>query len=80
MNLEIEDRGNASVVAVSGDVDLETIYSQGIKASMEDRELGSRRRQRWEDRFQYVLGLALAALMLEPLIPERRRGAEARRA
>ncbi|MDX1502164.1 MAG: VWA domain-containing protein [Thermoanaerobaculia bacterium] len=70
------ETGGSYVRSVTGDVDLEKIYAQGIKATLEDQELGSRRRQRWEDRFQYVLGLALAALMLETLIPERRRRRE----
>ncbi len=64
--------GGAYVRSVTGDVDLEQIYSQGIKATLEDEELGSKRRQRWEERFQWILALALIALMLEPLISERR--------
>ncbi|MDY7095727.1 MAG: VWA domain-containing protein [Acidobacteriota bacterium] len=68
------DTGGSYVRSVTGDVDLEKIYSQGIKATLEDQELGSRRRQRWEERFQWALALALLSLMLEPLISERRRG------
>lgn len=68
--------GGRYVRSVTGDVDLEQIYAQGIKATLEDRELGTRRRQRWHDRFQWALALALAALMLEPLVPERVRAAE----
>ena len=48
-------------------------YSQGIKATLEDQELGSKRRQRWEERFQWVLGFALLFLCLEPLVSERQR-------
>jgi Ca-activated chloride channel family protein len=65
--------GGKYVRSVSGDVDLEQIYSAGIKATLEDQDLGSKRRQRWEDRFQWVLSLALLALVLEPWIPERKR-------
>ncbi len=61
------------VRSVTGDVDLEQIYSQGIKATLEDEELGSKRRQRWEERFQWILAVALIALMTEPLISERSR-------
>jgi Ca-activated chloride channel family protein len=64
--------GGAYVHSVTGDLDLEKIYSQGIKATLEDQELGSRRRQRWHDRYQWILAVALGALMLEPLIGERR--------
>lgn len=63
--------GGRYVRSVTGDVDLEQIYSQGIKATLEDQELGSRRRQRWEERFQWILAVALLALMLEPLVSER---------
>jgi Ca-activated chloride channel family protein len=69
------ETGGRYVRSVTGDVDLEQIYSQGIKAILEDQELGSKRRQRWEERFQWLVGLALVFLMLEPLIsPRRRRG------
>ena len=64
---------------VTGDVDLEQIYNQGIKATLQDRELESRRRQRWQERFQWTLAVALVCLMLEPLVSERRPG-EARHA
>lgn len=65
--------GGRYVRSVTGDVDLEKIYLQGVKATLEDRELGSKRRQRWEDRFQWFVGAMLAVLALEPLIAERRR-------
>ena len=72
--------GGRYVRSVTGDVDLEQIYNLGIKATLEEQELGSKRRQRWEERFQWVLALALAALMLEPLVPERMRRRAAPRA
>ncbi len=62
--------GGRYVRSVTGDVDLEQIYAQGIKARLEDQELGSSRRQRWQERFQWLLVVALAALMLEPLISD----------
>jgi len=67
------ETGGRYVRSVTGDVDLEQIYSQGIKATLEDLELGSKRRQRWEERFQWFVALALVALMLEPLISIRNR-------
>lgn len=63
--------GGRYVRSVTGDVDLEQIYAQGIKAQLEDQELGSSRRQRWQERFQWLLVVALVALMLEPLIGDR---------
>ncbi len=68
------DTGGKYVRSVTGDVDLEQIYSQGIKATLEDQELGSKRRQRWEERFQWLLAIALLALMLETLVGDRPRG------
>lgn len=65
--------GGRYVRSVTGDLDLEQIYNQGIKATLEDRELESRRRQRWEERFQWPLAVALFCLMLEPLVSERER-------
>ncbi|MEM7481362.1 MAG: VWA domain-containing protein [Acidobacteriota bacterium] len=65
--------GGRYVRSVTGDVDLEQIYFQGIKASLEAQELGSRRRQRWQERFQWLVGASVLLLMVEALIPERRR-------
>ncbi len=65
--------GGKYVRSVTGDLDLEQIYNDGIKASLEDTELGSRRRKRWEHRFQWWVFLAIGVLALEPLISERPR-------
>ena len=65
------------VRSVTGDVDLEQIYAQGIKAQLQDQELDSSRRQRWQERFQWLLVVALVALMLEPLISDRLRRRDA---
>ena len=63
--------GGRYVRSVTGDVDLDEVYLQGIKATLQDQELASTRRQHWEDRFQWLLALALLALCLEPFVPER---------
>lgn len=69
--------GGRYVRSMSGDVDLEAIYKHGIKATLQNQDLGSKRRQRWEERFQWLLAVALLALGAEALIPERvRRPAE----
>ena len=72
------ETGGRYVRSVTGDVDLDQIYSRGIKATLEDQELGSKRRQRWEERFQWFVALSLLALMLEPLISTRLRPARDR--
>ncbi len=69
--------GGKYVRSVSGDMDLENIYTQGIKASLQERELESSRRKRYEHRFQWLLGLALLMLALEPLLQDRRRNRHA---
>lgn len=67
--------GGRYVRSVTGDMDLEEIYIGGIKATLQDQELGSKRRQHWEERFQWVLCLMLLFLMIEPFISEQvRRG------
>lgn len=70
------DTGGRYVRSVTGDLDLEEVYFQGIKASIAEQELGASRRQRWRDRFQWLLALALVALMVEPLIAESARRSE----
>ncbi|MEZ4271014.1 MAG: VWA domain-containing protein [Myxococcota bacterium] len=63
--------GGRYVRSVTGDVDLEKIYLQGVKATLEDQDLTSKRRQRWEERFQWLIGLSIIALATESFISER---------
>ena len=70
------ETGGRYVRSVTGDVDLEQIYLGGIKVSLKSQELESRRRQRWEERFQWLLGVALGCLMLEQLLSDGRRERE----
>ncbi|HVS15769.1 MAG TPA: VWA domain-containing protein [Thermoanaerobaculia bacterium] len=65
------ETGGSYVRSVTGDADLEQIYLQGIKATLQDRELGATRQQRWRGRFQWLVAVAAAALMIEPLIADR---------
>jgi Ca-activated chloride channel family protein len=69
--------GGKYVRSVTGDLDLETVYLQGVKASVTSTELESTRRKRWYDRYQWLIGAALLLLLLEPLIPERSRRSDA---
>ncbi|MCJ7813374.1 VWA domain-containing protein, partial [bacterium] len=57
--------------ASTGEVELEKIYND--LADMEKKELASQQFSQYEDRFQGLVGLALFFLVLEILIPERRR-------
>ncbi len=65
--------GGVYVRSVTGDFDLERIYYEDINKRMEKRELEGSRRKRWEERFQWPLLMAIAALLAETLIAERKR-------
>ena len=55
--------------ASSGEEELDKIYDDIM--SMEKKELGTLRFSQFEDRFQYVLALALLFLLVEFFLPER---------
>lgn len=57
--------------ASPGQAELDRIYDD--IAAMEKKELASQKFAQYEDRFQIVLGLAIALLILEGLLSERRR-------
>lgn len=63
--------GGKYVHSTTGDMDLEQIYTQGIRATLQAQDLGSQRRQHWHERFQWFLLITLIALIVEPLIRER---------
>lgn len=67
------ETGGAYVRSVTGDIDLEKIYRGEIRAGMERTELASSRSKRWEERFQWFLGIALALIVLEACIVEHNR-------
>jgi Ca-activated chloride channel family protein len=66
--------GGGYVRSVAGDMDLEAVYRQQIHKGMTAKTLTASRRQIWEDRYQWALGLALALLVVEMVLPPRRRG------
>jgi len=73
--------GGRYVRSVTGDLDLEALYTDGIRASLAAEEHESTRRKRWHERFQWALAASLVALVLEGLLPsQRRRRAEVERA
>jgi len=65
--------GGAYVRTVSGDEDLRQLYVKGVRGALELSELKAARKQVWESRFYWPLGIALAFLALERLISESRR-------
>ncbi len=65
--------GGAYVRSVAGGMDLDVIYTTEIRGKMEASTLSTDKKQIWEDRFQWVLALAIVALMAELLFPAVRR-------
>jgi len=57
--------------ASPGEAELDRIYDDIFK--MEKKALASKQYAQFEDRFQYLLGFAMFLLILELLIPERRK-------
>lgn len=68
-----EISGGSYVRSVTGDVDLERIYVEGIKGALEDEDLGATRQRRSKDRFQWLVALAALALAIEAVVGERGR-------
>lgn len=64
--------GGLYVHAVPGDEDWQEIVWHGIKAGATEADLGSSRRRLWNERYQWFVAVALAALALEALLAERR--------
>ncbi len=69
--IALETRGGY-VRSVTGDLDLEKIYLEDIRQTIEQKELESTRQKRWEDRFQWPLFLAVILLGAEALSDERK--------
>jgi len=59
------ETGGSYVRSVTGDMDLNKIYKDDIRGSMEKKELRSTRKKRWEERFQWFVFAALVFLGLE---------------
>lgn len=67
--------GGTYVRSVAGDMDWDVIYNKGIRGGMKAETLESGRIMVWEDRYQWPLALAIAALAAEILLPLGRRAA-----
>jgi Ca-activated chloride channel family protein len=64
--------GGEFVKAVSGDMDLQRIYQQGIKTSLDDQEISESRQRIWYERFQWFLAAAIVLLVVNWFLPEQR--------
>ncbi|MFH0996631.1 MAG: tetratricopeptide repeat protein [Pseudomonadota bacterium] len=67
--------GGAYVRSVAGSMDLDVIYTEEIRGKMEASTLSTDKKQIWEDRFQWVLALAIIALGAELFVPAVRKNA-----
>ncbi|HAZ12331.1 MAG: hypothetical protein A2X86_03750 [Bdellovibrionales bacterium GWA2_49_15] len=67
------ETGGSYVRSVSGDLDLENVYKD-ITLKVEDKDLKSGKRQRFEERFQWFVLLALLLLIIELFISEKKTG------
>ncbi|MBR9986830.1 MAG: VWA domain-containing protein [Desulfosarcina sp.] len=65
--------GGTYVRSVAGDMDLDAIYTDEIRRTMEAKTVSSGRKQVWEDRFQWPLALALLCLVAELILPVSRK-------
>ncbi|QPJ63841.1 MAG: VWA domain-containing protein [Candidatus Nitronauta litoralis] len=66
-----EETGGSFVRSVTGDLDLEKIYEEEIKTRVEQKDLKSNRRRRWQEQFQWFIALGLVFLVVERGIRER---------
>jgi Ca-activated chloride channel family protein len=65
--------GGKYVRSITGDMDLEKIYVEGIKEELEDKELKSQRIKRFEERFQIFIGFAIFFIVLECFLSEKKK-------
>lgn len=65
--------GGTYVRSVAGDMDLDAIYTDEIRRTMDAKTVTSGRKRVWEDRFQWPLALALVSLIAELMLPVTRK-------
>lgn len=63
--------GGTYVRSVAGDMDLEVVYHDRIRADLQTATVESSRKQVWADRFQWPLSLAVVALFVGLWLPLR---------
>ncbi|MEM6274028.1 MAG: VWA domain-containing protein [Myxococcota bacterium] len=58
--------------SVTGELDLERIYTDGIRRDVEARSFSETREKNWFDRFQWLVALALVVLAVEAFLGDSR--------
>ena len=66
------ETGGSYVRSVTGDMDLDKIYREGIQHHIEQKQLKSTRRRRWEQRFQWFIFFALLFICTDFFVSERK--------
>ena len=66
--------GGSYVHSVTGDIDLEKIYREGIRQEVSRTELKSTRRRRMEERFQWPLLIGIILMAAGEMLGERKNG------
>ncbi|MCX5667296.1 MAG: VWA domain-containing protein, partial [Candidatus Omnitrophica bacterium] len=64
--------GGSYVRATPSDFGLTLLYDKSI-SKLEKRDIDAKMKKRYQERYQIFLGIAVAFLLLEPLISERKR-------
>ncbi|MFQ5715921.1 MAG: VWA domain-containing protein [Nitrospinales bacterium] len=64
--------GGSYVRSVTGNMDLNKIYLENVKQTIEKRQLKTSRRKLWQERFQWFILPALLFLIMEFFVNERR--------
>ena len=64
------ETGGSYVRSVTGDLDLDKIYREDIRGTIEKKELRATRKKRWEERFQWFLFAAIVLLGIEFFLRE----------
>lgn len=66
--------GGSYIRATQADFGLVRLYDESI-SKLEKRDIESKMRKKYHERFQYLLSIAVILLFIEPLISERKRAA-----
>ena len=65
--------GGRYVHSVTGEMDLDAIYRDGIRHGMTAQELGNKKTKKWKERFQWPLLAAIFCLLAEGLLKGTRK-------
>ena len=70
LNQIANETGGVYVRSTTGDMDLDRIYTQGIKKSVKDKTFSTTKEKLWQEHYQLTLGIAFILLLIDSLITE----------